>query len=135
MTIESKRFLWWSSATIRICHPNLDPAELTKLLDADPSIALRPGESKVPYGECRSAGYWCTEYRVDEPLLPNHVIEWTENFVNKRIEVFKNLQMKKYFIDVYIGIHSNILALGFDVPATPTLWELGIPLGIEYFSP
>jgi hypothetical protein len=44
------------------------------------------------------------------------------------------LLKKGCHIDVYIGIMSNILALGFDLPATPTFWELGIAVGIEYFS-
>jgi hypothetical protein len=135
MTNDQGKPLWWSSATIRLSHPELEPARLTEILKAAPSIAFRPGESKVPHGECRSAGYWCTEHRADEPTRPDHAFVWAERFVSERQEQIQVLLSQGYHIDVYIGIFSNILALGFEVPATPTLWQLGITVGVEYFSP
>ena len=39
-----------------------------------------------------------------------------------------------YNVNVYIGVHTTLLALGFMLPGTPTLWNLQIPIGIEFFS-
>lgn len=104
------------------------------MLGATPAIALRAGESKVPYGKCRSAGYWCVEYRAEPPNRPDSVILWAEDFVGQREAQFRQLVGAGCDVNVYVGIHCFILALGFDLPATPLLWKLGIPISIEFFS-
>jgi hypothetical protein len=134
MPTDTGRVLWWASAAIRISHPDLDPARMSQILNSIPTIALRPGESKVSHGACKSAGYWCTESRIEEPDRPHVVFLWAEDFVMSRRTIIQELIREGYDIDVYIGIHSSILALGFEVPATPTLWQLGIVVGVEYFS-
>jgi hypothetical protein len=104
------------------------------MLDATPSISQRPGESKVRHADCRSAGYLCFEKRVDQPERPNHLLEWVEHFFTDREEEFRELLSDGCRVDVYLGIHTNVLALGFNLPATPTLWSLNIPLSVEFFS-
>ena len=126
--------LWWAGASIRISHSELDVTQVSKTLRANPSLAQRPGESKVPYGNCKSAGYWCVDECVVEPGRPSLVIQWSEEFVAQRTAQFRELLDNKCHIDIYVGIHTTILALGFDLPATPTLWQLNIPVGIEFFS-
>ena len=125
---------WWSAASIRISHPQLDTGETTQMLGTAPSIAQHPGQSKVPHGACKSAGYWCLDHRVDYPERPDHVLLWVEQFASERKQQFRRLLDAGCEIDVYIGVHSNILALGFVLPASPTLWGLGISVGIEFFS-
>lgn len=132
-TAEGKRE-WWCSTTIRISHPELDPTEMSKLLSAIPQIAQRPGESRVPHGDCRSAGYWCVEHLVDAPNRPNVALSWVEDFCKLRESDLCQLLKRGYHIDIYVAVFSNILALGFDVPPTPTIWRLGIQLGLEFFS-
>jgi len=134
-TVQTQKVFWWFSADLRISHPALNPIEISTLLDAVASIAMRPGESKVHHGDCRSAGYWVTVYRSEAPTRPDSGILWSERFVGERKALISDLLEKGYSIDVYIGIHSNVLALGFNIPPTPILWELGITLGIDYFSP
>jgi hypothetical protein len=126
---------WWCSARLRISHPTLDPAVLSKALNAIPVVAQRPGESKVVHGDCKSAGYWCVEQQVEYPDRPDALFTWVEQFILERESHFRRMREQLYNIDVYIGIHTTVLAVGFNVPMTPTLWKLAIPLGIEFFAP
>jgi hypothetical protein len=133
MPMNQEKPLWWSSASIRISHPELDPKEVSEMLDSIPQIAQRPGESQVPHGDCESAGYWCVEHRVDAPERPDSVLLWAEQFVRERESHFRRMLENAYDVNVYIGIHTRVLALGFDLPATPAIWRLGVPVGIEVF--
>ncbi len=125
---------WKAISTVRVCHPTLNPNHLSKILKTTPSITYWPGESKIHRGESKSAGYWCAEKRVDYPIRPDSVIRWTESFVSNRESIFYELLSEGYDVNVYIAVFSDILALGFDLPPTPTLWKLGIPIGIEFFA-
>jgi hypothetical protein len=134
MDSSSTKILWRTSVAIRITHPDLEPESMTEVLHTSASISKRPGESKIPHGDCKSAGYWCVQHWIDEPTLPDHAFSWAEQFVVDHRDGILSLLSKGCRIDVYIGVKSKLLALGFNVPATPTLWELGITVGIEYFS-
>lgn len=125
---------WRCSVDLRICHPALDPSELTELLDANPIVAQFPGESKVPHGDCKSAGYWCTEHKIEHPHRVDELFLWLEQFISERENQFQQLINKGYDVNAYVGIHTNVLATGFTIPRTPTLWRLEIPIGVEFFS-
>ena len=134
METSDTKLAWQCSVDLRISHPTLDPYALTKTLDASPIIAQAPGESRVAHGECKSAGYWCTEHKAEYPIRPDALFAWLEQFVSKREEQFQDMIDEGYDVNAYVGIHTNVLATGFVLPATPTLWRLGIPIGIEFFS-
>ena len=125
---------WRCSTSIRISHPNLNPDEISKMLDATPAIAQQPGESRVPHGDCRSAGYWCMKYQIEAPDRPNILFEWTEDFVRSHESQLTQLLDSRYFINIYIAIFCRLIALGFDLPPTPTIRKLEIPIGLEFFS-
>jgi hypothetical protein len=128
------RVEWWSKVSIRICHATLEPAEISDLLYATPELAQRPGESKIPHGNCRSAGYWCLSHLIESPQRPDAAILWAEKFVRSRESQIRQLLELRFDVDVYIGVFSSVLALGFELPPTPTIWSTGIPLGIEFFA-
>lgn len=132
--MDSTKPEWYSLVSIRIRHPNLDPSELSMLLNATPEIAQKPGESRVPHGDCKSAGYWCIEHRINAPDRPDIAISWAEEFIEIRKSAFRQITTEKYYVYVYVSIFSNVLALGFNMPPTPTISELGIRLGFEFFS-
>lgn len=134
MESSSTESAWRCSVDIRISHPQLDPAETSKTLNAVPLIAQRPGESRVPHGACKSAGYWCIEHRIEYPQRPDSLFSWAEQFVLEREAYFRRMVENGCDVNVYIGIHTNVLAMGFTIPATPTIWKLGISVGIEFFS-
>lgn len=125
---------WRCSTSIRISHPHLNPIELSDMLNATPQIAEHPGTSKVPHGDCKSAGYWCIKHQLDAPDSPSDSLLWAEDFVRSRESQLLRLLKADYFVNIYLGIFSHVLALGFDLPQTPTIWKLGIPIGLEFFS-
>jgi len=132
--LKENQVFWWASVSIRISHSSLDPDVLSKTLVAVPEIAQHPGESRVRYKDCISAGYWCATHREDYPQRPSSVIEWAETFVSDRFESFSRLIEDGYDIDVYVAIYSNVMAIGFELPRTSSLSKLGIRIGLEYFS-
>ena len=134
MSNNETNLLWWSSADIRLVHSELDPANVSKLLGATPLIAQSPGESQVRHGNCHSAGYWCIAHRENQPSLPDSTIRWAEQFVSERELAFRKMLREGYSINVYVGIHTDVMTLGFELPQTPTLWNLRIPIGIEIYS-
>ena len=134
MSQPIKECSWKASIDIRIAHPALDPDSLTELLEAVPQIAQKPGESRVPHGNCQSAGYWCIVKELPDQEKPDVLILWAEDFVATRQQRIRELIEAGYDVNVYLGIHSNVMTLGFVLPATPKIWELGIPVGLEFFS-
>lgn len=125
---------WWSSASIRLCHPQLNPDEISAMLNTVPEFSQKPGESKIPHGDCKSAGYWCITHRVDYPSRPNVPLSWAEDFIRACEPQFSQFLKSGYDINIYVGIHTNVLALGFNLPIMTTIDKLSIPVGIEFFS-
>lgn len=133
MSSDQSSLVIWSSAAIRISHPSLDPEEITKDFATEPTIAYRPGESRVPYESCRSAGYWLVEHRADYPATPTVVFEWAEEFISNRRHHFLRLIQEKKHIDLYVGIHTRGQVIGFSLPPLESINALGIKTGIEIF--
>jgi hypothetical protein len=125
---------WRSSTSIRIVHPQLDPVDISNLLFASADIAQLPGESRVPYGDCRSAGYWCLKHQIEAPAQPNVSFEWAEDFVQLRESQLLQLLDSKYVIYIYIAIFSRVMTVGFELPSTPIIRKLEIPIGLEFYS-
>src|SRR5882672_1474774 len=75
-----KELDWWSSVSISITRPALDSAEVSQLLQSLPRIVQRLGEANGSYGQCRWAGHWCVEHRVEAPDLPTLSFLWAEEF-------------------------------------------------------
>lgn len=99
-----------------------------------PEISYLPGESKIHVGECQSAGYWCAIYRVEYPARPTDVFVWAEAFANKRKTVLQKMLNDGCQMNVYVAVHTNVMATGFDLIPLPVIWELEIPIGVEFFS-
>lgn len=125
---------WWASSSIRIVHSELDPERITRLTKTRPSLSFRPGESKIHYGGSVSAGYWLVEHRVIEPDDPGTAFEWVESFGVEHEKTLTTLLSESCEISVYIGIHTQLVSLGFNLCPLPTLWRLNIPVGIEIFA-
>lgn len=131
--VDSTPF-WRCACSIRISHPELDPIELTESLCVTPTIAQRPGESKVHHGNCASAGYFVVEHGSESPELPSGALSWAEEFFRQNEMKFDALLLKGCQVNVYLAVFSNVLAVGFDLPPMPTISRLGIRVGIEFFS-
>jgi len=125
---------WNCSISLRICHPTLNPHLVTQLLEFEPTIADAPGLSRVPFGECKSAGYWCGTFKAEYPDRPTVLFEWLEALVSSHENAIQKLLNDGCDIYAYVGIHTNVLATGFDLPQTPTVSRLQLRVGIEFFS-
>jgi hypothetical protein len=132
--LKSETPHWKASASWRIIHPNLEPSVVTKAVGLLPEISYLPGESKIHMGECRSAGYWCAVYRVEYPSRPTDLFIWAENFASERKTILQKMLDEGCLMNVYIAVHTNVMSTGFDLVPLPAIWELGIAIGIEFFS-
>jgi hypothetical protein len=134
VNVAPQERFWRGSVSVRISHPSLDPDSLSVRLNSTPVIAYRPGESKVRHGSCLSAGYWCVEQKAQTPQSPTALFLWLEKFAADREEQLRDIIGMNYRVYAYFGIHTNLLALGFDFPAMPVSGGLGIGLGMEIFT-
>jgi hypothetical protein len=125
---------WWCAISLRIAHPELKPKAVTQELGLSPAISFEPGQSKVHHGDCRSAGYWCGERRIDYPNRPSELILWMERLVVDHRTYLANIIDGGADVNVYLGIHLESASIGFDVPCTPEMDNLGIRFGIEIFG-
>src|SRR4051794_5676654 len=103
MEQEQTKVDWWSITSVRVSHPILEPDEVSKLLGVSPQIAMRPGESRVPYRECLSAGYWCLQHRTDAPDRPDVALLWAEEFIRLRETQLYQLLKQEVHINVYVA--------------------------------
>lgn len=134
MSIKDERSFWWASATIRIMHPMMEPAEISSRITSATSTDPL-GKLEVTYGyNNKKMAYWYGEYRVESPNRPDVLIAWVEQLAKENEPLMAEMLELGGEIYVYIGIHSSVLALGFDLPSTPTVSRLGIAIGLEYFS-
>ncbi len=125
---------FWCELDVRIVHANLDPKDVTNLLSLIPRISQKPGESKIHFQNCESAGYYCAVHRVEFPEKPDVAILWAEQLCAKRSREIRQMLNLGYEINLQLAVWLNVLSLGFSFPATPTINSLGIPLGVEFYS-
>lgn len=133
MTTEEKP-AWSCMISLRIVNEKLDPIVITKKLGVTPSVAHQPGTSKIHHGTSDSAGYWCGEMTFHYPDRPNLAIDWVEDQAKRNRDFLEQLVSDGAAITTYLGIHCNVMNVGFVVPPTPNLSNLGILLGIEFFG-
>lgn len=124
---------WWTNAEIRVCGETLVPAEFSASLRELPALSLLPGESRVPLGTCKSAGYVVFEARFDSPARPTEGIRWVNSFAERHSDKLEYYIHCGVIVKAFIAIHSNVLAIGFDVPSVSALERLRIPLDIEVY--
>lgn len=134
MTSAAEPNHWWASAHFRITHPTCDLSEIgNRLRASDPAVVLA-ASPETKFGMNKSQFFWCSDLKINSPVRPSELIAWAELTAFENETLLLELVSRGSTIYVYVGIHSNVLALGFDIPQTPTLLKLGISVGLEYFS-
>lgn len=99
-------------ATFRIYHPDLDPEQLTELLEIAPSMAWRSGEDSYGWrkrpGHKAPSGGWLlssrTVIRGNDALAH---IDWLLDQLAGQASHIKELQNKGFMIDVVVGWHAT----------------------------
>ena len=126
---------WWASAHFQITHPSCDLSEIAKYVRASDSVVAFAALPETKFGMNKGKFFWSSDLKVKSPVRPNELIAWAERTALENEKLLIDLVTLGSSIYVYVGIHSNVLSLGFDLPQTPTLLKLGIAVGLEYFSP
>ncbi|MFN0199644.1 MAG: hypothetical protein ACKVT0_23060 [Planctomycetaceae bacterium] len=134
MTNNDNDLFWWGSVTFRITHPNIDPSDISDRINVALQDTDIPGKLEVTCGHEWNKTFWFGKYRIESPCRPDVLIAWVESFADSNKPQIADLMALGCKMYVYVGIHAKVLCVGFDLPATPTLWELNIPIGIEFFS-
>lgn len=129
-----QRCYWWSAISLRIANKDLDPSSVTEILGISPTVSLVSGESQVHHRDCKSAGYWCGGKREDFPIRPSELITWIETLVDRNQLFLKTVIDAGADVNIYLGIHLDVASIGFEIPTTPTINQLGIRIGIEFFG-
>lgn len=135
MSEDKKTLYWWGSTTLRLTHSGHDLSTYSSSLNAAIAGGSWPGTQKVECGITKNTKrYIHVVFGIEHPNRPHVLFEWSELLVRKNEKLFVELKSIGCKMDFYVGVHSAVIALGFDLPPTPTLWRLEIPIGIEFFS-
>lgn len=132
--IKGESVFWWCSATFRISQIGIEWAQALSNFSLPDIDADTSGTFEWRCEQKDGKLHYQGEYRVRSPQKPDCVIAWAEAFASKNRSELEQLLLAGCKVYIYVGVHSQVLALGFDLPRTPTLSALEIPIGIEYFS-
>jgi hypothetical protein len=99
-------------ATFRIYHPDLEPEQLTELLEITPSIAWRSGEDaygwrKRPGFKAPSGGWLLSSRTVMRGNNASSHIDWLLDQLAGKANMIKDLQNRGFMIDVVVGWHAT----------------------------
>ena len=99
-------------ATLRIYHPELEPAEITSLLNIQPSIAWKKGDEAYGWskkaGSLAPSGGWLLSSR--QKVKSNNALrhlEWLLDQITGTSTNLKALQDQGFIVDVVVGWHSS----------------------------
>jgi len=126
-----------SSATLRISGDDLDPDEITKLLEFPPTVARRKGDVRLGKRSMNEytarTGQWHLETPRGEGDLDNH-IRWILDALCSDLEVWGSIG-KKYEIDLFCGLflHEWNQGTGICSELMLGLGERGIDLSLDIY--
>ena len=123
---------WWCSAHFRVTHSTKDLSELSSRLSVPQTESNSNMEASC--GVKNGVFFWCPELKVQSPDRPDSLVAWAERLAKANETILSEIMGLGGEVYVYIGIHTSVLALGFDLPPTPTLSKMGIAIGLEYFA-
>jgi hypothetical protein len=129
-----------SVACLRIIGDSLVPAEITELLQCEPTGAYAKGDTRIVKSTGREVAYprgaWRLQAAEAEPEdLDGQIAEIFEK-LNPDMSVWKNLS-EKYHIDLFVGLFMEESNEGMDVSSKSLqlLGERGIVLALDIYDP
>jgi hypothetical protein len=127
-----------TTVTLRFAGDDLDPDELTGLLEFPPTRACRKGDERVGKNTDRKyiekTGRWSLESPVGKGDLDAH-IQWLLEILNPDQEVWDALK-DRYYPDIFCGLFLDSWNRAASISAT-NLFELGrrgIDLSLDIYS-
>ncbi len=128
-----------SVATLRIIGDDLNPDEISSLLECEPTYATTKGQiivSKSGRERVAKSGGWDIDAPSSEPENLDRQVSFILEKLNKDLKVWGKLKFK-YKMDLFCGLFMNTSDEGLTI-SPKTLEELGrrgIELGLCLYAP
>jgi hypothetical protein len=127
----------WSRVTLRIDGEDLQPDEVSTLLDLKPTHAHLRGERKSPrVAKAWVSSHWSlTSPLSNEEEIPKH-LRWLLDLLEPRAQTLKGIS-KRFRVDFFCGFASENGQGGFtlDTDTLRRIAELGIPMELDLYPP
>jgi hypothetical protein len=127
-----------STVTLRIIGEDLIPAEITTMLGASPTHAVRKGDTivgrKTGHVRIAKTGIWNVSAPDREPENIDGQIEWILDQLTQDLTVWQRLT-KMYRIDLFCGLfmHDDNEGMTISPRSLVALGERGIELGLDIY--
>lgn len=127
-------------ATLRIYHPDLDPSQITQLLEITPSISWRSGEDaygwrKRPGHKAPSGGWLLSSRTVVKGNKALDHIDWLLDQIAGKVGTIHHLQSQGFMMDVVVGWHAT--SWNTTPALTPEIMRrlsrIGLPLWFDIY--
>jgi hypothetical protein len=106
-----------TKASFRIIRKDLDPSEITKLLQMHPDQSHRRGDPHINKSGRRYADYteglWALESSVDETQAIDEHLEAFVTKLGKQRDLLQEFSNRGYKIDIFVGIFGIDDNVGF----------------------
>jgi hypothetical protein len=128
-----------SEATLRIFGDDLQPADISRLLNCEPTSAEVKGDV-IRYASGRErtvrCGRWSLSARRAEPADLDGQIKWLMSRVTSDLDRWQDLT-SRYDVDVFCGLfmQTGNDGLGISPQAMLSLGARGIELVLDIYSP
>ena len=130
--------LYESFASLRVTGDELDPAEITRLLGAEPSSSQIKGQELTSKSGVRIArvGHWHLEARPTKPEDMNAQVSEILERLTPDLLVWRALS-ERFDIDLFCGwfMGESNEGVGLSPKALLSLGERGIELSVDLYAP
>jgi hypothetical protein len=128
-----------STVSIRFLSADLDPQNLTQLLNCIPTSAAKTGEKlKKPNGETRIVrkGFWHLAYGESDSLGVEDKIELLLGKLTNNLDVWQKIT-ESFKADMFFGLFLDEINEGFELsPITmKKLSDRNLSIGFDIYSP
>lgn len=126
-----------AAATLRISGDDLEPAELSRLMGATPTLACAKGEPRKPGGKAIArTGQWHLSAAYTEPADLDAQVKEILGQLPSDLELWRSLGAR-YKIDLFCGWFMNESNEGLEIsPETlSALGARGVELGVDLYGP
>ncbi len=127
-----------SSVSLRVFGDDLDPDEITRLLDARPTAARRKGDviPDTRYHRIASIGSWMLKTKLGKKTpLPGKI----EDLIDKLtadLKVWADIN-KRFSVDIFCGVFLDEWNRGYELPhaLVKKIADRGLRIGFDIYGP
>jgi hypothetical protein len=132
------------SISLRLCHPHIDPAEISQFLALEPKRAWKAGDPRqTPKGTLLegfySESYWTSdliphgEQPSEGTLLEDYLDDLTKQLASSR-DFFARVRSEGGHVELFIGIYGD-RNFGFELPPSllSAVADIGLSLSFDVY--